>query len=41
MREKLSTFIGHDGANGEMDQGSVREARLLAQRMGVPMYMRV
>lgn len=41
LREKLSTFIGHDGANGEMDQGSVREARLLAQRMGVPMYMRV
>ena len=41
LREKLSTFIGHDGASGKMDQSSVREARLLAQRMGVPMYMRV
>ena len=41
LREKLSTFIGHDGASGQMDQSSVREARLLAQRMGVPMYMRV
>jgi len=41
LREKLSTFVGPGGADGaQMDQGSVREARLLAQRMGVPMYMR-
>jgi len=39
LREKLSTFIGGE-SGGQMDQGSVREARLLAQRMGVPMYMR-
>lgn len=41
LREKLSTFIGGDWSSGDkMDQGSVREARLLAHRMGVPMYMR-
>ena len=41
LREKLSTFVGHEGEDGgQMDHSAVREARLLAQRMGVPMYMR-
>ena len=30
LREKLSTFIGHDGANGMMDHSSVCEARILS-----------
>ena len=41
LREKLSTFGVEASASGQMDKSSVREARLLAQRMGVPMYMRV
>ena len=42
LSDKLATFVGHEGSGaGRMDQQAVREARLLAQRTGLPLYMRV